>query len=90
MNIKLKLFLFSTLFSLSGLSFGVDTDGDGLPDDWEIENGLDPLVADYSINSSGSHICALDDTGVVCWGLMQAQQPMLANPTQISVGQEHA
>ena len=36
------------LLALSGQSFAVDTDNDGLPDDWEIANGRDPLTADYN------------------------------------------
>jgi hypothetical protein len=28
-----------------------DTDNDGLPDDWEIANGRDPLVADYAVSA---------------------------------------
>jgi hypothetical protein len=84
--------LYAILISASSLGFAVDTDHDGLPDDWEIENGRDPLVADYSINSSGSHICALDDTGVVCWGYNQFGQtdvPVLSNPIQIDAGSSH-
>jgi len=50
MNIKLKLFLFSIFISFSSLSFAVDTDRDTLPDDWEIANGRDPLVADYIVS----------------------------------------
>ena len=28
--------------SITGLSAPVDSDGDGIPDEWEIKNGLDP------------------------------------------------
>jgi hypothetical protein len=38
MNIRSELFLFSILNLASSLSFAEDNDGDGLPDDWEIEN----------------------------------------------------
>ena len=51
MNNTLKLILLSVLIALSGLSFAVDTDHDGLPDDWEIENGRDSLVADYMVSA---------------------------------------
>ena len=51
MHIKLKLILFSIFISFSSLSFAVDTDHDGLPDDWEIENGRDSLVADYMVSA---------------------------------------
>jgi hypothetical protein len=30
-----------------------DSDGDGMPDDWELDNGLLPLVADDSLDSDG-------------------------------------
>jgi len=51
LNNTLKLILLSGLIALSGLSFAVDTDHDGLPDDWEIENGRDSLVADYMVSA---------------------------------------
>jgi hypothetical protein len=38
------------------------------------------------------HACALDDTGVVCWGNNSAGQatvPTLTNPTQVSAGSSH-
>lgn len=68
MNIKLKLFLCAILISVSSFSVAVDTDHDGLPDDWELANGRNPLVADYQIAAGAQFACALDDTGVVCWG----------------------
>ena len=37
------------LLAMSGQSLAVDSDNDGLPDDWELENGRDPLVADYMV-----------------------------------------
>lgn len=51
MIIKLKLFMFSILISFFSVSFAVDTDHDGLPDDWEIENGRDPLKPDPAVLS---------------------------------------
>ena len=93
MNIKLKLFLYAILISASSLSFAVDTDGDTLPDDWEIENGRDPLVADYMVSAGGLHTCALDDNGVVCWGNDENGQTdvpdTLSNPTQVETGRYH-
>ena len=48
---NIKLFTYLILISVSSLSFAVDTDHDGLPDDWEIENGRDSLVADYMVSA---------------------------------------
>ena len=68
-----------------------DSDSDTLPDGWEVENGRDPSVADYQV-SLGGVSCALDDTGVVCWGnnsYGQTDLPALSNPTQVSLGVNH-
>ena len=93
-NRFLKLFLLSLLSVLSLYSFATDTDNDGLPDDWEIENGRDPLVADYQISMGSEHSCALVDTGVECWGTFvnygAAFVPELTNPKMISSGTGHA
>ena len=62
MNIKSELFLFSILILVSSLSFAEDTDGDGLPDDWEIENGRDLLVADYWVTTGEENTWANDAT----------------------------
>ena len=80
------------LIATSGQSLAVDTDNDGLPDDWETANGRDPLVADYMVSAGGRHTCALDDTGVVCWGYNEHGQttvPTLTDPTQVSAGGDH-
>ena len=93
MNIKLKLFLFSILISVSSLSFAVDTDHDGLPDDWELANGRDPLVADYQISSGSNVVCVLDENDVKCWGSNWSGHlnvPQLQNPKHVSVGLTHA
>ena len=55
-------------FNLGTSPTNDDTDRDTLPDGWEVENGRDPLVADYQIQVGEGLICALDDSGVVCWG----------------------
>ena len=65
-----------------------DTDRDTLPDGWEVENGRDPSVADYQIVSGGNHFCAIDDTGVVCWGnndYGQANVPALDDVLYLSL-----
>jgi hypothetical protein len=69
-----------------------DTDRDTLPDGWEVENDRDPLIADYLVSLGYYHSCALDDTGVVCWGWNgdgQTDVPSLSNPTQVSSGFSH-
>ena len=74
------------------VAWSEDTDHDGLPDEWETANGRDPLVADYMVSANYYHTCALDDTGVVCWGYNgfgQATVPTLTNPTQVSAGNYH-
>jgi hypothetical protein len=53
---------------LASVPVSIDTDGDGLPDDWETANGRNPLVADYTMSTGGGYSCAIDDTGVTCWG----------------------
>ena len=88
--LKTPSVLMLMLFSLNG--HAVDTDNDGLPDDWEIENDRNPLVADYQVSAGGKYTCALDDSGVHCWGsneYIQTNVPALSNPTQISTGPYH-
>ncbi|MDA9372079.1 DUF5011 domain-containing protein [Porticoccaceae bacterium] len=70
----------------------LDTDHDGLPDDWEVLNRRNPLVADYMVSAGGNHTCALDDTGVACWGSNGSGRttvPTLTNPAQVSAGGGH-
>ena len=36
------------LLAMSVQTLAIDTDHDGLPDEWETANGRDPLVDDYT------------------------------------------
>ncbi|HQQ62554.1 MAG TPA: thrombospondin type 3 repeat-containing protein [Pseudomonadales bacterium] len=73
-----------------------DTDGDTLPDAWELSHSRNPLIADYQIAASYTDICALDDNGVQCWGQGAYyglhDVPALVHPRQIgsSVFANHA
>ena len=71
-------------------SFGIDSDNDGLPDDWEIKNNKNPYFPDYQIESWGGFACALDDEGIKCWGEYASPLPEFVNPRQVSVGYYHA
>ena len=80
------------LLLLSENLFAADSDRDTLPDGWEVDNGKDPLVADYQVTSLGYHTCALDDNGVQCWGFDvegQTNVPALSNPVHVSAGGYH-
>ena len=69
-----------------------DTDRDTLPDGWEVDNGRDPLVADYQVElgyADHLHGCLLHDSGVECWGennYGQTEVPTLIKPTRLSLG----
>ena len=99
MKLKLKLFVYLILISVSSFSVAVDTDHDGLPDDWEIENGRNPNLADYQVSAGKFHTCAIDDDGVKCWSKLdpstqfsiisdvgQIDVPPLENPFLLSAG----
>lgn len=69
-----------------------DTDRDTLPDLWEEVNDRDPLKADYLVSAGGSHSCALDNTGIRCWGnnrFGQTAVPVLTAPSAVSAGYRH-
>ena len=72
----------------------IDVDFDTLPDGWEVQNGRDPLVADYQISTGTMQSCAIDDSGVVCWGRNDfggLDVPnSLTSPSQVSSGFGHA
>jgi len=53
-----------------------------------LDDGLSP----YKLSSGGSHSCAVDDSGVSCWGYDaygQLNVPELNNPIQLSSGNYH-
>ena len=79
MSIKLKLCIYLILILVSGFSFAVDSDGDGLQD--------------YQIAVGSQHTCALDDNGVQCWGrdvYGQSTVPTgLVNPVGVAAGHFH-
>ena len=43
------------------VSIALDTDGDGIPDSYEIANGLDPLVADAAGDADGDGLSNLEE-----------------------------
>ena len=68
-----------------GNNADTDDDNDSIPDTIELLVGRDPLVADWAVSAGSGHTCALDDTGVVCWGFDvygQVDAPTLSNPVR--------
>ncbi len=47
----------------------------------------------WLVDAGESHTCAIDDTGVRCWGLNdygQSDAPALSNPVAVSLGYKHS
>ena len=85
------------LTALQEFGFGTsptlrDSDRDTLPDGWEVENDSDPLVPKYLLQASsdGYFTCAVDDSGLQCWGLMESYTPELTAVIDIAAGTGHA
>ena len=80
-NIKslwLKTFI-TLVWLISFPLYAVDVDGDGLQD--------------YQVAAGNNHTCAIDDTGVHCWGRNDHEQTDvpadLVNPVAVSTGEYH-
>lgn len=48
-------------FTIEALNPGRDKDGDGIPDIWEVEHGLDPLSDSFSVDSDGDSLSDFDE-----------------------------
>jgi len=97
-----------TVFLFSGKEYlkWVDTDGDGianindadddndfLPDTWEVANGTNPLIKDYTVDIGNNNGCAVTDSGIECWGNNdngKSTPPGLVNPSKVGNGLNHA
>jgi hypothetical protein len=72
-------------FNLGTSPTNDDTDRDTLPDGWEVENGRDPLVADYQISMTHDSVCFKDDNGINCWGVEHSESPFIPNDGSIDL-----
>ena len=64
----------------------VDSDGDGVPDSLETQLGRDPFAVDYMVAVGDKFSCALDGSGVSCWGDSangKLDVPDLVNPLRL-------
>ena len=78
--------------SLEWLRPDTTGDADRLPSELTSLSCGNLLSLDYQVNAGEKHTCALDNTGVQCWGLNgdgQTDVPALLNPVQVSAGRRH-
>ncbi len=71
----------------------VDSDYDGVADGEELVLGFDPTRAEFKVSAGAQHTCALDLSGVSCWGedtSGQSTVPLLINPIDIAAGYNHS
>jgi alpha-tubulin suppressor-like RCC1 family protein len=71
----------------------LDSDNDGVSDALEIAAGRNAQGVDYMVSVGDKFSCALDSSGVSCWGDAangQLDVPALTNPTYVAVGFDHA
>ncbi|MEZ5435085.1 MAG: hypothetical protein R3E67_00155 [Pseudomonadales bacterium] len=94
---KFSRFFLVLCFMFSGAASIVqaaldDKDGDGLSDALEQAVGRNPERPDYILSTGYRRSCALDDSGVQCWGdeARMGVTPSFARPFALSVGNAHA
>ena len=78
--------------SLEWLRPDTTGDADRLPSELTSLSCGNLLPLDYQVSAAEKHTCALDATGVQCWGLNEngrSTVPALSNPVQVSAGGGH-
>ena len=87
-NLDLLVLVAVSMLYGSQMAYAMDSDGDGISDVIEASSGADPF-SKYAVSVGALHTCALDENGVVCWGLNdhgETDVPPLSNPISVSVG----